>query len=118
MPHRMHTHWRIVTGTNTERYTTYSSIGCNVGVGVDVAMGVMVDVANVAVRDSGVVTNRKQKNMVKMHFHWFACVHPTDTATATKGPTHDSCVSTVHRFGMHNHTLCLDLYRHNMKFIC
>ena len=45
----MHPHRRIVTGTNTERYSTYSTIGCNVGVGVGVAMVVMVGVANVAV---------------------------------------------------------------------
>ena len=68
-----------MTGTNTERNTTYSSIGCNVGVGVGVAMEVMMGVANVAVRENVVATKRKQRNMVKMHFHWFACVHPTCT---------------------------------------
>ena len=70
-----------MTGTNTERNTTYSSVGCNVGVGVGAAMGVMMGVANVAVRESVVSTKRKQRNMVKMHFHWFACVHSTCTAT-------------------------------------
>ena len=70
-----------MTGTNTERYITYASVGCNVGEGVGVAMGVMVGVANVAVRESVVATKRKQRNMVKMHFHWFACVHSTCTAT-------------------------------------
>ena len=70
-----------MTGTNTERYITYASVGCNVGVGVGVAMGVMVGVANAAVRESVVATKRKQRNMVKMHFHWFACAHPTCTAT-------------------------------------
>ena len=86
-----------MTGTNTERYITYASVGCNVGEGVGVAMGVMVGVAmgvmvgvamgvmvgvaNAAVRESVVATKRKQRNMVKMHFHWFACVHSTCTAT-------------------------------------
>ena len=56
-------------GTNTERYTTYSFVDCNVGVGVDVAMGVMVGVAHVAVRESVVATKWKQRNMVKMYFH-------------------------------------------------
>ena len=81
MLHTMHPHSRTVTGTNTERYITYASVGCNVGEGVGVAMGVMVRVANVAVRESVVATKRKQRNMVKMHFHWFACVRPTRTAT-------------------------------------
>ena len=36
-----------MTGTNTERYITYSTVGCNVGVGVGVAMVVMVGVAMV-----------------------------------------------------------------------
>ena len=58
-----------MTGTNTERYSTYSTVGCNVGVGVGVAMGVMMGVANVVVRESVVATKRKQRNMVKMHFH-------------------------------------------------
>ena len=58
-----------MTGTNTERYTTYSSVGCNVGEGVGVAMVVMVGVANAAVRESVVASKRKQRNMVKMHFH-------------------------------------------------
>ena len=49
MLHTMHPHSRTVTGTNTERYITYASVGCNVGVGVNGAMGVMVGVANVAV---------------------------------------------------------------------
>ena len=70
-----------MAGTNTEVYTTYSTVGCNVGVGVGVAMGVMVGIANVAVRESVVATKRKQRNMIKMHFHWFACVRPTRTAT-------------------------------------
>ena len=48
------------------RINGYSS---NVGVGVGVAMGVIVGVANVAVRESVVATKRKQRNMVKMHFH-------------------------------------------------
>ena len=60
----------------------YSSVGCNVGVGVGVAMGVMVGVANVAVRESGVATKRKQRNMVKMYFHWFTRVRLTCTAYA------------------------------------
>ena len=90
-------------------------MGVAMGVMVGVAMGVMVGVANVAVRESVVAIKRKQRNMVKMYFHWFACVH--STCTATKLATHESCVSTVHRFGMHNYLLCLDLYRHNMKFI-
>ena len=55
-----------MTGTSTEMYT-YASVGCNVGVGVDVAMGVMVGVANVEVRESVVATERKQRNMVKMN---------------------------------------------------
>ena len=72
-----------MTDADIEMYGTYASgsIGCNVGVGVGVAMGVMVGVANVAVRESVVATKRKQRNMVKMHFNWFARVRPTHTAT-------------------------------------
>ena len=81
MPHTMHPHSRIVTGTNTEMYITYASIGCNVGIGVSVVMGVMVGVANDAARESVVAIKRKQRNMVKMRFHWFVCVRPTRTAT-------------------------------------
>ena len=81
MLHTMHPHSRTETDTNTERYITYASVGCNVGEGVGIAMGVMVGVANAAVRESVVSTKRKQRNMVKMHFHWFACVHSTCTAT-------------------------------------
>ena len=96
MPHTMHR--RIVTGRNTEMYTTYSSVGCSVGVGVGVAMGVMVGVANVAVREIVAATKRKQRNMVKRHFHWYKlcvglrtkplwsldqtlCTSPTDDVT-------------------------------------
>ena len=60
-----------MAGTNTEMYTTYASVGCNVGEGVGVAMGVMVGVANVEVRESVVATKRKQRNMVKMHSSQF-----------------------------------------------
>ena len=87
-----------MTDTSTERNTTYASVGCNVGVGVGVAMGVMVGVANVAVRESVVATKRKQRNMVKRHFHWYKlcvglrtkplwsldqtlCTSPTDDVT-------------------------------------
>ena len=68
-------------GVNTAVYIKDVSIGCNVGGDVGVAMGVMVGVANVAVRESVVATKRKQRNMVKMHFHWFAFVRPTCTVT-------------------------------------
>ena len=67
MPHMRDPNRRIVTGTNTEMYITYASIVCNVGVGVGVATGVMVGVANVEVRESVVATERKQRNMVKMN---------------------------------------------------
>ena len=101
----MHTmHRRIVTDTGTGMYITYASVGFNVGVGVDVAMGVMVGVANVEVRESVVATKRKQRNMVKMHFNWFACVH------LNLCPQFTDLAGIITPF-------CLDLYRHSMKFV-
>ena len=107
VPHMMHKgRTAINTAVKSSSIVLAAMLGSGVngamGVMVGVAMGVMVGVANAAVRESVVATKRKQRNMVKMHFHWFACVHPT--RTATKWATHEYHVSTVHRYGMHNHT--------------
>ena len=51
MPHMRHPQRTAATDTMIEIYTTDSSEGCNVGAGVDVAIGIMVSIATNAISE-------------------------------------------------------------------
>ena len=71
MPHKRPTTQRTAaTGKMTAIYTTYVSEG-KVGVGVDVAMGIMVSIALMKSVRVGLLPGKKQKHTVKPQFHPF-----------------------------------------------
>lgn len=73
MPHKRPTTQRTAaTGKMTAIITTYASeFEGKVGVGVDVAMGIMVSIALMKSMRVGLLPGKKQKHTVKPQFHPF-----------------------------------------------